>query len=52
MERLFFSEEPDGYFEGAHMGFNIIVPLSKKADEIERKRSKLDKVNEYILRQL
>ena len=48
----FFSEEPDGYFEGAHMDFNIIVPYSKKADEGEWKKSKLAKVKEYILRQL
>jgi len=48
----FFSEEPDGYFEGAHMDFNIIVPYSKKADEGLWKESRLDKVKEYILRQL
>ena len=48
----FFSEEPDGYFEGAHMDFNIIVPFSKQADSGNWKNSKLDKVKEYILRQL
>ena len=48
----FFSEEPDGFFKGAHMDFNIIVPFSKKADEGEWKKSKLEKVKEYILRQL
>ena len=48
----FFSEEPDGYFEGAHMDFNIIVPFSKKAEEGLWKQSKLEKVKEYILRQL
>ena len=48
----FFSTEPDGYFEGAHMDFNIIVPFSKKAEEGEWKKSKLEKVKEYILRQL
>lgn len=48
----FFSTEPDGYFEGAHMDFNIIVPYSQKADEGTWKQSKLDKVKEYILRQL
>lgn len=48
----FFSTEPDGYFEGAHMDFNIIVPYSQKADEGAWKQSKLDKVKEYILRQL
>ena len=48
----FFSEEPDGYFKGAHMDFSIIVPFSKKADEESWKQSKLEKVKEYILRQL
>ena len=48
----FFSTEPDGYFEGAHMDFNVIVPYSKKADEGKRKESKLEKVKEYILKQL
>ena len=48
----FFSTEPEGYFEGAHMDFNIIVPYSQKADEGTWKQSKLDKVKEYILRQL
>lgn len=37
----FFSTEPDGYFEGAHMDFNIIVPYSQKADEGAWKQSKL-----------
>ena len=48
----FFSTEPDSYFEGAHMDFNAIVPYSKKADEGEWKKSKLEKVKEYILKQL
>lgn len=48
----FFSEEPDGYFKGAHMDFGIIVPFSKKADDGDWKKSRLDKVKEYILRQL
>ena len=48
----FFSQEPDGYFEGAHMDFNIIVPLAQKAEEGKWKQSKLEKVIEYILRQL
>ena len=48
----FFSTEPDGYFEGAHMDFHVIVPFSKTADEGAWKYSKLDKVKEYILRQL
>ena len=48
----FFSTEPDGYFEGAHMDFNVTVPYSKKADEGKWKESKLEKVKEYILKQL
>ena len=48
----FFSTEPDGYFEGAHMDFNVIVPYSKQADEGKWKESKLEKVKEYILKQL
>jgi len=48
----FFSEEPDGYFKGAHMDFSIIVPFSEKADSGEWKKSRLEKVKAYILRQL
>ncbi len=48
----FFSEEPDGFYKGAHMDFNIIVPFSKKAEEGLWKQSKLEKVKEYILRQI
>ena len=48
----FFSEEPDGFFEGAHMDFNIIVPFSEKAEEGLWKQSKLEQVKAYILCQL
>lgn len=48
----FFSEEPDGYFKGAHMDFGVIVPFSKRAEAGDWKRSRLDKVKAYILRQL
>ena len=48
----FFSEEPDGYFKGAHMDFSIIVPFSEKAGAGEWKRSRLERVKAYILRQL
>lgn len=48
----FFSTEPDGYFEGAHMDFHIIVPFSEKADAGDWKKSTLEPVKEYILRQL
>jgi len=48
----FFSQEPDGYFEGAHMDFHLIVPLAQKAEEGQWKKSRLEKVKAYILRQL
>lgn len=48
----FFSEEPDGYFRGAHMDFGVIVPFSQKANEGAWKNSRLEQVKEYILRQL
>ena len=48
----FFSTEPDGYFEGAHMDFSIIVPFAATAEEGAWKRSPLEKVKRYILRQL
>ena len=34
------------------MDFNIIVPFSRKWEEGAWKQSKLDKVKDYILRQL
>ena len=48
----FFSEEPDGFFRGAHMDFNIIVPYSKTAEDGAWQQSKLEQVKQYILRQL
>lgn len=48
----FFSQEPDGYFEGAHMDFQILVPFSLKAEEGLWKQSRLESVKNYILRQL
>ena len=48
----FFSTEPDGYFEGAHMDFGIIVPFARKWEEGTWKQSTLEQVKAYILRQL
>ncbi|MBR5903627.1 MAG: CapA family protein [Clostridia bacterium] len=48
----FFSENTDGFFPLEHMDFNVIVPFSKQAESGEWKKSKLEKVKEYILRQL
>ena len=51
-DAYFFSENTDGFFAGAHMDFNIIVPFSRKWEEGAWKQSKLEKVKEYILKQL
>ena len=48
----FFSENTDGFFAGAHMDFNIILPFSRKWEEGLWKQSKLEKIKSYILRQL
>lgn len=48
----YFSTEPDGYFEGAHMDLSVIVPLAAKAESGEWKKSSLEKVKQYMLRQL
>ena len=48
----FFSTEPDGYFEGAHMDFSIVMPFAQTAEEGAWRRCGLEKVKEYILRQL
>lgn len=50
--KYFYSEEPDGYFKGAHMDFSIMVPYAKQADCGDWKKSTLDKIKAYILRQL
>lgn len=46
----FFSEEPDGFFEGAHMDFHVVIPLSKQAYSGQWQESKMEKVKEYILK--
>ena len=48
----FFSTEPDGYFEGAHMDLSLIVPLAEEESKKAWQNSKLDKVKAYILNQL
>ena len=50
--RYFFSTEPDGYFEGAHMDLSLIVPLASEAEKGEWKKSQLEAVKQYMLRQL
>lgn len=48
----FFSTEPDGYFEGAHMDLSLIVPLAKEETKKEWQKSRLDKVKNYLLNQI
>ena len=48
----FFSTEPDGYFEGAHMDFSLIVPLSRRSEAGAWRESRLEQVRAYLLRQL
>lgn len=44
----FFSTEPDGYFEGQHMDFGLIIPLAEKAENGDWQKSHLTEVKEYI----
>lgn len=44
----FFSTEPDGYFEGAHMDLSRIIPLTKTLDQKKLDECKLEDVKEYI----
>ena len=46
--RYFFSTEPDGYFESAHMDLSLIVPLAKTLDEKALEDCKLEGVKKYI----
>jgi len=48
----FFSEDTDGYYEGAHMDFHVIVPFAKTAEERHWEKSGLEQVKNHILRQL
>ena len=45
----FTSDEPDGYFKGAHMDLGFILPIAEKAELGAWKASRLDKVKRYIL---
>ncbi len=51
-EAYYNSDEPDGYSKGHHMDFTVIIPIANEAEKGEWKKSKLEKVKEYILRQL
>ena len=49
-DAYYFSTEPDGYDEGAHMDLSVIVPYAALAEKEDWKRSKLTKVVDYLLR--
>ena len=44
----FFSTEPDGYAEGAHMDLSLIIPLAERADKEEWQKSSLSSVIDYL----
>ena len=44
----FFSTEPDGYFEGAHMDLSLIVPFAQTLDEKAIADCELESVKRYI----
>ena len=48
----FYSSEPDGYVEGAHMDLSVIMTLAAEAEKGAWKESPLDAVKEHILRQM
>lgn len=45
----FFSSRPEGFHEGRHMDFNIVVPCAEKAKTEQWKQSKLEHVKEYLV---
>lgn len=48
----FFSDEPDGYCKGEHMDLEYVAPYVEKAEDGEWKKSKLEKVRNYLLKQI
>ena len=51
-DAYFLSDEPEGYVEGAHMDFNIMLPFARTAEDGRWKESKLEGVKAYLLNQL
>ena len=51
-DAYFFSEEPDGFDKNYHMDFYIMVPFAETAEDGLWKNSKLEKVKEYVAKQL
>ena len=51
-DSYFLSTEPEGYVEGSHMDFNIMLPYAHTAQDGRWNESKLDQVKDYLLKQL
>lgn len=49
--RYFFSTEPDGYDKGAHMDLSLVVPFAETVKEEAWRKSTLEGVKAYILRE-
>lgn len=47
-QKYFFSTEPDGYFEGAHMDLSVVVAFSKTFDKERYDACPLESVKSYI----
>ena len=50
--KYIYSTEPGGYLKGSHMDLEYVAPLADKAESGEWKKSKLEKVKNYLLRQI
>ena len=50
-DAYFFSDEPDGFAEGAHMDFNVMIPFAEKEKEGAWRQSRLEGVKQHILKQ-
>ena len=51
-KHYFYSTDPDGYFKGQHMDLEYVAPFAEKAEDGEWKKSKLEKVKSYLLKQI
>lgn len=45
----FFSDRPEGYHQGKHMDFAIVVPHSYQAESGQWEKSKLEDVKKYLI---
>ena len=50
--KYFYSTEPGGYYKGSHMDLGYVAPLADLAANGEWKKSKLEKVKNYLLKQI